>query len=328
MEVSQVEKLPPPPGVISSIKAGFDSIAAHITAILLPLLLNIFLWLGPRLRLTALFDLIKSDMVQIWKAGGVPAEDIQRVLTLYNDTIPVINLFWLLRTLPIGISSLLFPHKTSLTPLGVPANLQVSALSLPGWLFLLTLIGWVGGGLYFRSVAWIATAGKDDQPAGIVRSITQTILLSVLCSFLFMAIGLPVFLVLALVIQLSPFIANLLVLGVSLLSMWVIVPLFFWPHGVFIRRQNAVASILSSIQMARFTLPTSSMFVLTVFLLTFGLNYLWSIPPEDSWMTFVGIFGHSFVATALLAGSFIYYRDMNTWLQTVMDKLRPNPANK
>ncbi len=328
MEVSQVEKLPPPPGIISSIKAGFDTIATHITAILLPLLLNSFLWLGPRLRLNALFDLVKGDAVQIWKAGGVPETDIQRVLIWYNETIPSVNLFWLLRTLPIGISSLLYPQKTSITPLGDPATLQVSALSLLGWLFLLTLIGWIGGGLYFRSVAWITIANKDDQRLSISHAVVQTILISIFWGILLMAVGVPVFLVLALALQLSPFIANLLVLVVSLASMWVIVPLFFWPHGVFIRQQNVITSIISSVQMARFTLPTSSMFVLTVFLLTFGLNYLWSIPPEDSWMTFVGIFGHSFVATALLAGSFIYYRDMNAWLQTVIDKLRTNSVIK
>jgi hypothetical protein len=324
MEVSRVENLPPPPGVISSIKAGFDTIATHITAILLPLLLNLFLWLGPRLRMKALFDSIKGDVVQIWKTGGVSADDIQRVLTWYNSTIPNVNLFWLLRTLPIGISSLLYPRAASSTPLGDPSNLQVSAVSLLGWMFLLTLIGWIGGGLYFRSVAWITTVNKDDKQLSIMHAIAQTMLISVFWTILLMAIGVPVFLALALVLQFSPFIANLLVLLVSLASMWVIVPLYFWPHGVFIKKQNVITSIISSFQMARFTLPTSSMFVLAAFLLTFGLNYLWSIPPEDSWMTFIGILGHSFVATALLAASFIYYRDMNIWLQAVIDKLRPN----
>ena len=328
MEVSRVENLPPPPGVISSIKAGFDTIATHITAILLPLLLNLFLWLGPRLRMNALFDLVKGDAIQIWKAGGVSAEDIQRVLIWYNDTIPAVNLFWLLRTLPIGISSMLFPQATSATPFGNPSILQVGALNLLGWIFLLTLVGWIGGGLYFRSVAWIITSNKEDQRLSIARAISQTMLISIFWSILLMMIGVPIFLILALVLQFSPFIANLLVLFVSLASMWVIIPLFFWPHGVFLKKQNVITSIISSFQMARFTLPTSSMFVLTDFLLTFGLNFLWAIPPEDSWMTFVGIFGHSFVATALLAGSFIYYRDMNIWLQTVVDKLHPNSVIK
>jgi len=314
--------------VISSIKAGFDTVAAHITAMLLPLSLNLFLWLGPRLRMDQLFNSIKGDVIQIWQTGGVSAADIQRVMDGYNKTIPLINLFWLLRTIPIGISSLLFPQEVSQTPFGNPSVLQVNALTLFGWIFLLILVGWIGGGLYFRSVAWLATANKGDLPMSVTRAIAQTILISIFWGILAMMIGVPIFIVLALVLQFNAFIANLLVLFVSLASMWVIVPLFFWPHGVFVKKQNVITSIISSVQMARFTLPTSSMFVLTVFLLSFGLNFLWSIPPEDSWMTIVGILGQSFVTTALLAGSFIYYRDMNIWLQSVIEKLRPGAVTK
>ena len=328
MEVSRIENLPTPPGIINSIKAGFDMIASHITAILLPLMLNLFLWLGPRLRMNALFDSIKSEVIAIWKAGGVPAEDIQRILSWYETTIPSINLFWLLRTLPIGISSLLFPQQTASTPLGNPLILQVSAVSLVGWIFILNLLGWIGGGLYFRSVAWLAIQDKNNPPIRISRVIVQTVLTSIFWSILSVMILVPVFLVLAVVLQFSPFIANLLVLFLSLVSMWVVVPLFFWPHGIFLRRQNFATAIFSSVQMTRFTLPTSSMFVLTIFLLSVGLNFLWSIPPQDSWMTLVGIFGHSFVTTALLAASFVYYRDMNTWLQAVIEKLRPTAVTK
>jgi hypothetical protein len=328
MEVSRIENLPTPPGIINSIKAGFDMIASHITAILLPLMLNLFLWLGPRLRMNALFDSIKSEVIAIWKAGGVPAEDIQRILSWYETTIPSINLFWLLRTLPIGISSLLFPQQAASTPLGSPLILQVSAVSLVGWIFILNLLGWIGGGLYFRSVAWLATQDKNNPPIRISRVIMQTVLTSIFWSILSVMILVPVFLVLAVVLQFSPFIANLLVLFLSLVSMWVVVPLFFWPHGIFLRRQNFATAIFSSVQMTRFTLPTSSMFVLTIFLLSVGLNFLWSIPPQDSWMTLVGIFGHSFVTTALLAASFVYYRDMNTWLQAVIEKLRPTAVTK
>jgi hypothetical protein len=328
MDVSKPEKLPPPPGIINSIKVGFDIVATHITAILLPLFLNLFLWLGPRLRMDALFNSAKTDMVSVWKTSGISPEDIQRAMDLYEQTIPRINLFWIFHTIPIGISSLFLPQELSQTPLGSPAIWQVSGISLIGWIFFLTLFGWIGGGLYFRSVAWLTMANMDAHPLSVVRAIVQTILISIFWGILSVVIGVPVFLVLALVLQFNSIIANLVVLFLSLVSMWVIVPLFFWPHGIFIKKQNVVTSMLSSVQMMRFTLPTSSMFVLTVFLLAFGLNFLWSIPPEDSWMTLVGIFGHSFVATALLAASFVYYRDMNIWLQSVIERLRPTTFTK
>ncbi|MBK8428736.1 MAG: hypothetical protein IPL27_23550 [Lewinellaceae bacterium] len=69
--------------------------------------------------MTTLFDSVKDEVVSIWQNGGVPAADIQRVLDFYESTIPNINLFWVLRTLPIGISSLMLPHSASVTPLEI-----------------------------------------------------------------------------------------------------------------------------------------------------------------------------------------------------------------
>ncbi|MCL4270501.1 MAG: hypothetical protein KJZ72_13195 [Anaerolineales bacterium] len=327
MEVSRIENLPPPPGIINSIKAGFDVVASHITAILLPLLLNLFMWLGPRLRMDALFNSIKSDVVSLWQSGGVPAEDIQMILDWYNQTVPNLNLFWTLRTLPIGISSLLLPKGTLPTPLGEPAIWQVGALSFPGSLLLLTFLGWVGGALYFRSVAWVVLADKN-QAVGVFSAILQSVMVSFFSNFLLFMLTLPILFLLFLIMQFSALLTNIFVLVLSLASVWVIVPLFFWPLGVFIKKQNVFTSIMSSIQLTRFTLPTSSLFVLAIFLLSYGLNFLWRIPAEDSWMTLLGIFGHSFVTTALLAASFIYYRDMSVWLQVVLEKLRPNSAVK
>ncbi len=328
MDVSPKATLPPPPGIINSIKSGFDLIATNMTAIFLPLLFNLFLWLGPRLRMDALFNSIKADVIMIWKSGGIPAEDIQRAMNLYETVIPNINLFWILRTFPIGISSLFLPQETSPTPLGNPVIWQVSVAGLFGWIFLLTFLGWVGGGLYFRSVAWLALSDKYAQFPGVFRAIMQTILVSISWGFLSVFIGVPAFILLMLILQFNSFLANLFLLFFSLASMWVIVPLFFWPHGIFLKRQNVFTSIWSSLQVMRFTLPTSSLFVLTIFLLSFGLNFLWTIPPENSWMTLIGILGHSFVATALLASSFVYYRDINAWLQSAIEYMKLNQLKR
>jgi hypothetical protein len=328
MESTRVENLPPPPGVINSIRAGFDAIAAHLTAILLPVALDLFLWLGPRLRAEELFESIKPGLSSIWSASGASPEGIRLTLERLEAGIPTVNLFWLLRTIPIGISSLLLPQQTSRTPLGNPSVLQVSALDLFGWFVLLTLLGWIGGGLYFRSVSWLAAPSENHGPISIPRAISQTILLSILWSFLSVFAGLPFIMVMAVLLQINQFIATLSFLFLSLASMWVIVPIFFWPHGIFQKGQNFITSIVSSIQLARFTLPTSSMFVLTILMLALGLNYLWSIPPDHSWMTLVGILGHAFVTTALLAASFIYYRDMNAWLLKVLERLKANAARR
>lgn len=328
MEVSRIENIPPPPGIISSIKAGFDAVAARITAIFLPLALNLLLWLGPRLRMEKMFKSMEGDMVLFWQASRIPAEDIQTMLDVYGKMTQSINLFGLVRTLPIGISSLFVAGQgPSVTPLGGPAIWQVDVLTFPLWIMFLVFIGWVGGAFYFRDVAWAALAEKITSVRAF-QAVVQTVLISILCNMILIAVSVPVILILIVAAQFSALLANLLVLFIALGSVWVIVPMFFWAHGVFLDRQNVLTSMISSLQLTRFTLPTSSLFVLTIFLLSYGLNFLWRIPAQDSWVTLLGIFGHSFVTTALLAGSFIYYHNMSAWVKAVLEKLRPNAAVK
>ncbi len=328
MEVSRIENLPPPPGIIQSIKAGFDAIATHSTAILLPFALNLFLWLGPRLRMDALFKSMEPDLVLIWKAGQIPLEDIRRQLDAYEKLTESFNLFSILRTLPIGISSLFTSTQEAFTtPVGTPQVFQINILSFPLWVFLLLFIGWVGGAFYFRTVAWAALTDKITSVSPF-HAIFQTVLISILGNLMLIVLIMPLGVILFVAAQISVVLVNLVVLFLALASMWVIVPFFFWAHGVFLSRQNVLTSMLSSLQLTRFTLPNSSLFVLTIFLLSYGLSLLWRLPALDSWLTLLGIFGHSFVTTALLAGSFIYYYEMNAWVRAVLEKLRPNSVVK
>jgi hypothetical protein len=329
MEMDKIETLPPPPGVIVSLKAGFDAIASNLTVILLPLALDLLLWLGPRLRVDQLFKPFFEELTRYASFSGVPAADLkvlQENSALLLEQFQQYNLMSALRTFPIGVFSLMsgtMPGKTPLSDATVVVQID-SVFILLGWIILLTLVGWIFGGVFFRWVSLVVTdtARKTNNHLG--RSIVQTILLSIIYFILTIMIGTPVLIVLTLVIAASPLLAQGMILILGLLSMWLIVPVFFTPHGIFIRQQNVFSSIAASLRMARFTLPTSSLFVLSVLLIGFGLNFVWNIPSSDSWMTLIGIAGHAFITTSLLAASFIYYREMQVWLQTVFEKLKTN----
>lgn len=327
--MDKIETLPPPPGVVGSLKAGFDAIASNLTVILLPLALDLLLWLGPRLRVDRLIQIIFDEMSRYASFSGIPSAELK---TLQDNSALLIeqfqqyNLMSVLRTFPIGVFSLMSGAMPNQTPLGDPSIIiQIdSVFILLGWVVLLTLIGWICGGLFFRWVSLVVTDTPQSTENRFGQSIAQTMLLSVIYFILAIMIGTPVLIVLALVITASPLLAQGMLLILGLLSMWLIVPVFFTPHGIFMRQQNVFSSIYASLRMARFTLPTSSLFVLSVLLIAFGLNFLWNIPSSDSWMTLIGIAGHAFITTSLLAASFIYYRDMQVWLQTVLEKLKAN----
>ena len=325
MEMQKLESLPPPPGVIGSLRAGFDAVSSHVGLILLPLVLDVFLWLGPRLSVGNIYASFFTQWLDLSKKGGFPAPDLQ-LLTERADLVERANWLNWVRTLPIGVPSLLssnLPEELPLqTPFGLQEVVQVpSLLVMAGWVVLLTLVGWIVGGLYFR---WVSgtTLGEEDAGISSMRAIGQTFVLSLIWLVSLMIIMLPISLVLVILTVISPVLAQGALFILLILSFWLIVPLFFTPHGIFTHKQNALHSVLSSLKLARFTLPTSSMFVLCVFILSSGLNYLWSVPSSDSWMTLVGIAGHAFITTALLSASFIYYHDMNAWLQIVFDQLQ------
>jgi hypothetical protein len=328
MNRQKLAELPPPPGVMGPLKDGFYAVSSHVWLILLPLLLDIVLWLGPRLSVGTLvspfFKLVFSQM----RTTLTSSSDVQRFTeyqSAFSEVLERFNLLSLLgrlQTFPVGISSLLAQTMPAKNPLGSQDVVQITSLpGLLGLAFLFIVISWVIGGLYFH---WVSGTilGNRVTMISLSWAIVQTVILSVIWVVALMIVLVPVMVILTFVTLLSPLLASGVLLLALFFSFWLIVPLFFTPHGIFVRRQNAFYSIFTSLRMARFTLPTSALFVLCVFLLTTGLNYLWSVPTGDSWMLLVGIAGHAFITTALLAASFVYYRDMNAWLQRVFEQLQ------
>lgn len=330
MYTQKTVELPPPPGVMGPLRAGFDAVSRHIGLILLPAALDVLLWLGPRFSvdgvLTPFLNMI-FDQTRLTLTSTADVRRFTEFESLFNQTMEHFNLLSLLgklQTFPIGVSSLLARTMPAETPFGSHQVVQVSSFpGLVGLALLLVTGGWVLGALYFR---WVSgtTLGETGSRMGVssLWAIIQTLILSGVWLIGLMMFFIPVTLLLTLMTMLSPVLAGAALFILLALSFWLIVPLFFTPHGIFVRRQNAFYSIFTSLRMARFALPTSGLFVICWFLLTTGLNYLWSVPPEDSWMTLVGIGGHAFITTALLSASFVYYRDMNAWLQTVFERLQ------
>ena len=331
MYTQKLDGLPPPPGVMSSLRAGFDTVSRHIGLILFPVLLDLLLWLGPRLSVYSLMEPFLQLMFQQARRGVTSAAEIQRVTevqSLLSEMAERFNLFSLLGKLqlfPIGVSSLMAQTLPVETPLREQPVVELSSAPLVvGLGFVLLFGGWVLGGLYFR---WVSgtVLGPDAEPDRSVSAgwaILQSLLLSVIWLVGMLMFLIPVTLLLTVLTMISPLLASGALFLLLLVGFWLVVPLFFTPHGIFIRQQNAFYSIFTSLRMARFALPTSVLFVLCWFLLSIGLSYLWSVPPADAWMTLVGIGGHAFITTALLAASFVYYRDMNAWLQAVFERLQ------
>ncbi len=317
------DEISPPPGIISSIKSGFDTTANQIGIILFPLLLDLFLWLGPRLHASDLLRAVLAQLEVFVQEGIINAKDIEFYQESIKELIAQeINLFGLLRTFPIGVSSLMHRVLSPSNPLGETTSYQIkNDFGFFLWAGGLTLIGWILGSLYF---AWVAKASLKDDGQNLLwfgRTVLQSSLLAMFWIIALITFGVPLSIFFLVFMQINTSLAQIAFLFLAFFTMWLIVPVFFSPHGIFTKKENLFRSILSSFHLSRFTLPTSSFFVISILILSQGFNILWLTPSSSSWMMLVGILGHAFITTSLLAASFIYYHDMNIWLETLLEKL-------
>ncbi len=321
-------EISPPPGIVSTIKTGFDITSKQVGIILFPLLLDIFLWLGPRLSISNLLHSAQAQLETLASKELIGSTDIkiyQEMLTELIAQDP--NIFSLLRTIPIGISSIMRQIPTSASPLGEVTSYQIgSDWEFLLWFGMLTITGWILGSIYFAYVAkaTVTSLSVEDDEQGfywLSKTVLQASILSVLLVIALIALGLPILLFFAVFMQINATLAQIAFLLLLFFAMWLIVPIFFSAHGIFIKEENLFRSILSSLHLSRFTLPTSSFFIISIIVLAQGFNILWLTPSSSTWMMLVGISGHAFITTALLSASFVYYYDMNVWLETVLEKL-------
>ncbi|MBT7191714.1 MAG: hypothetical protein HN916_16175, partial [Anaerolineae bacterium] len=317
MNLLHNEEISPPPGIISSIKAGFDITANQIGIIFFPILLDVFLWLGPQLRIEKLLRSLLVQFASLANEDFIPAAEFQRIQESLNELLTLkINLYSLLRTFPIGVSSLMGLSIPGKTPLAESNILQIeTAFSFFLWAGALTFVGWILGSFYFAWVAKVSLQKDENDLRWFGKVILQAIFLSILWMIILITFGVPLLLVFSIFTQINAGLAQVALIFSALFAMWIIVPIFFSAHGIFVKNENLFRSMVSSFNLSRFTLPTSSFFVICVAVLSQGFNILWLTPSTSSWMMGVSILGHAFITTSLLAASFIYYRDMSAWLE-------------
>jgi hypothetical protein len=186
---------------------------------------------------------------------------------------------------------------------------------------LLSLAGIAGGTLYFLVVAQAAVIGDISWRQALTEwpwASLQIVLLALLWTAVFLLITIPGSFVLSLVMLSGATYGICALILFAGVVFWLILPLVFSPHGIVLNRKGFFESVKLSVLLTRRTLPSTVLFVTAVFLLSKGLDIIWSFPKETSWMLIIGIIGHAFVTTGLLASSFVYYQDALRWMREML----------
>lgn len=311
------------PKIIQSIISGFNTTANNIFLILLPLLLDLFLWFGPHFSLNHFF-------ITTWEKflNGIvnQTSEVQSLINSNSENLLMFfrsfNLSATLRTFPVGIPSLISNLSTEKNPIGTPLLIEFGEFSkIIVILITFSFIGIILGVFYYNFILSKISKETDNQKiVSLIRSTTQIFLFPIFLVLLMLVLLIPFSIVISILTIINPMIGQIgLFLSFSAL-VWILIPLFFTPHSIILLKQNLITSMMTSINVVRSSSSTSILFLLTLLILGQGTNLIWKVPPEDSWMLLIGILGHAFISTSLIAASFHYFIHAFKYAQSLVTK--------
>ena len=309
-----------PIGVLPSLLVGFDRVAARPLLLLPPILLDLILWLGPRLWIARLAAQASGAIVLPPGADPTFVEQTQALREALTDFGARFNVLAALSSLPVGIPSLMSGRMPLGTPLGEPPGMQLpTLLALLAAAVAFTFLGLAMGSQYHiwaaRQVAPQAEVARLAPAWGRVAALSLGVYLGVLG--LLAATGLAA----TLAAWLAPWLGLLMIFMALSLVFWVAVYLMFTPHGIIRYRLGVLRSIVESVQVVRWNLVGTATFLAIAFGVTWLTGWVWSLPAENSWYLLLAVVGHAFVSATLLIGSYAFYQSRREWTLQVPQHL-------
>jgi hypothetical protein len=321
-----------PIGFLSSLWKGIEFVNARPGVLLLPVLLDFFLWFGPHLSVYTLAKPIIDSMT----AAAVSNSMNVSVIDAFQQSLAQYNLFSLLSFIPLFPPSLMAGSTPAQTPLGnpivVPITNQVECLVLAAGLLLLSLlIGsafWVWAGGTTQPTPW----RFRDSFARWGRTVLVMILLCAAFLVLILAFLLPILFVISMIALVSPDIGAVLsqlffFLGGAFLF-WVILFFMFSMHGTVLFRDGVLAAVGNSINTSRWMYPVSIWLPILLIMLNFLASAVWSLAPDGTWAGAVGVLGNAYTSSVVVVASMAYYIDKRRWISEVRTYLQSRVADK
>ncbi len=306
-----------PTGVIETLSAGYTAVNHHLWVLLLPILLDVFLWFGPHVSYSPLVGPAVTQATE-WtrqvalgprRAPGTP--DLMRNLDDSRqwliDRADDVNGLALLAWGPIALPSVA----------GQPgASTELAFVS--GWLDgLVLLVACIGvslllGGWFYGSLAAASSGARGGLVAagrGTPRAVLSVVALVGVVLGIALLLGLPIVLLIGFTALVSPPVA---VLGAVLLGVGVLfasVHLFFAIDAIFVSQAGPLAAVQRSVVLVRQHLRPSLGLIVLTWLILAGMDRVWdvlasSLPPYGPAL---GILGNAYIASGLIAAGMIFY---------------------
>jgi len=324
-------------GIINSLSGGFDAITKRIWLISIPVFLDLYLWIGPRL---SIYPLVKRALSLVTLPPSASPEELL-VLTetkgLLEQASQTFNAFSFLIIRKLSMPSLISPNPW-LETLGITLNIsnlvtfqapEASFVSRPlpviemrsefvflGLYILLSLAGMLIGCSY---LGLIAQEVRDNQVnvAYILRRVwiwwARVALIALLLFMGFLMLGVPLLVTVALLSLLSrnlaELIGNFMIISSIWIGIWLYIYLFFFVNALILNDTGILRALWNSFNVVRRNFWSTVGLMLLIGLIGAGFSIIWRMLSINPWGTLLAIVGNAYISSSLAAASFTFYRD-------------------
>lgn len=293
-------------GVIDTLSAGYGVVNKQVWIILIPVLLDLFLWLGPQVSPSPLVArlLVEAEAVTLAPGGVESYEEFRRRSLEASDNLNLLSL----------VSANLAGVPTFVGMRGGIGPLQF----VDNWTWFLglaigsSLVGTFLGCLYYGLLAQVVREGKVTASVLMARLWRHWLSVLGLSLLLLAAVlfgGVPASLLMHLLAGISPELASAAMMALIVLLLWVGVHLFFTGDAVFVGDQGPLGAVRGSMVLVQRHFGPALLLMGLIMLISLGMPLVWEalVQVADAWGTLLGIFGNAYISSGLAAAAMIFY---------------------
>jgi len=306
--------------IIDTLSEGFRTVTRRVWIIIVPVALDLFLWLGPKLSVAPVIRdalaTLQDAMRMMAPAGTDPgmAEALQAMAEELQATIGQTNLLALLAWSRLGM-----PSIAGLRPVNPEVDRIIEITSYGEMFGLQVLILLVG---LFLACVFLAILGQEVRGEGVkldrlVQSVPR-FWLHLLVILLPLGMGLVFAVSVSLVLGPLAFIIWALVL-------WVLLYISFVPQAVAMAEEGPLRALWFSFLIVRTNFWSALGLILLTNLIGTGLSLVWrNVMAAPSGML-LAILGNAYIGSGLTAAAFIFYRDRVAVWRELQEQRSTNP---
>jgi hypothetical protein len=307
--------------IIDTLSEGFRTVTRRLWIVAVPVALDVFLWLGPKLSVAPVIrDALATlqDTMRLATPSGAAdtgmAEALQVISQELEATIGQANLLALLAWSRLGM-----PSIAGLRPVNPEVDRIIEITGYGQMLGLQALILLVG---LFLACVFLAMLGQEVRGEGVrIDRLAQSVpryWLRLLAIIVPLGLGLMFAVSASLVLGPLAFIVLALVL-------WVLLYLFFVPQAVTMAEESPLRALWFSFLVVRTNFWSALGLILLTNLIGSGLSLVWRNVMQVPSGMMIAILGNAYIGSGLTAAAFIYYRDRVAMWRELQQQRSPEP---